>query len=138
MTRADWRSLSSCSWNSDSTNLPTYPMRTLRQEHSATLPSTKHTSPTSSKGRALTCRKPGRSSRQEDQCPPVMKIPMMCSAPTRSSATGRRWPPSLKKDRKSVVKGKSVSVRVDIGGRRLIHKKKTKNRHKQIHNQNRR
>src|SRR3546814_18908299 len=30
-----------------------------------------------------------------------------------------------KKDRKSVVKGKSVSVRVDLGGRRII-KKKTK------------
>src|SRR3546814_17769533 len=27
-------------------------------------------------------------------------------------------------DRKSVVKGKSVSVRVDLGGRRLINKKK--------------
>src|SRR3546814_10699728 len=29
-------------------------------------------------------------------------------------------------DRKSVVKGKSVSVRVDIGGRRIINKKKKK------------
>src|SRR3546814_13283919 len=29
-------------------------------------------------------------------------------------------------DRKSVVKGKSVSVRVDLGGRRSINKKKTK------------
>src|SRR3546814_4563523 len=28
------------------------------------------------------------------------------------------------KDRKSVVKGKSVSVRVDLGGRRIIKKKK--------------
>src|SRR3546814_21169587 len=32
-----------------------------------------------------------------------------------------------KRDRKSVVKGKSVSVRVDIGGSRLI-KKKTQNK----------
>src|SRR3546814_17006243 len=31
-----------------------------------------------------------------------------------------------KADRKSVVKGKSVSVRVDPGGRRIIKKKKTK------------
>src|SRR3546814_18750224 len=30
-------------------------------------------------------------------------------------------------DRKSVVEGKSVSVRVDIGGRRIIKKKKKKN-----------
>src|SRR3546814_12638658 len=30
-------------------------------------------------------------------------------------------------DRKSVVWGKSVSVRVDLGGRRIIKKKKTKN-----------
>src|SRR3546814_18897805 len=30
-------------------------------------------------------------------------------------------------DRKSVVEGKSVSVRVDLGGRRIIKKKKTLN-----------
>src|SRR3546814_11956506 len=30
-------------------------------------------------------------------------------------------------DRKSVVSGKSVSVRVDLGGRRIIKKKKTNN-----------
>src|SRR3546814_19549802 len=30
-------------------------------------------------------------------------------------------------DRTSVVKGKSVSVRVDLGGRRMIHKKKSVN-----------
>src|SRR3546814_13509100 len=33
----------------------------------------------------------------------------------------------LKEDRKSVVKGKSVSVRVDLGGRRSIKKKKRVN-----------
>src|SRR3546814_13129596 len=33
---------------------------------------------------------------------------------------------SLSKDRKSVVWGKSVSVRVDLGGRRIIKKKKRK------------
>src|SRR3546814_15565581 len=34
-------------------------------------------------------------------------------------------------DRKSVVKGKSVSVRVDLGGRGIIKKKRPNNRHKQ-------
>src|SRR3546814_13151616 len=32
----------------------------------------------------------------------------------------------LKADRKSVVEGESVSVRVDLGGRRIIKNKKTK------------
>src|SRR3546814_14278306 len=36
-------------------------------------------------------------------------------------------------DRKSVVKGKSVSVRVDLGGRRII-KKKKQNAQKKTHN----
>src|SRR3546814_19089207 len=35
------------------------------------------------------------------------------------------------KDRKSVVSGKSVSVRVDLGGRRIIKKKTTKRKNKQ-------
>src|SRR3546814_17730240 len=34
-------------------------------------------------------------------------------------------------DRKSVVQGKSVSVRVDLGGRRIIKKKKNKKTRKQ-------
>src|SRR3546814_13016874 len=33
--------------------------------------------------------------------------------------------PAIARDRKSVVKGKSVSVRVDLGGRRIIQKKHT-------------
>src|SRR3546814_13227508 len=38
-------------------------------------------------------------------------------------------------DRKSVVSGKSVSVRVDLGGRRIIKKKKTKiTEHYKYHN----
>src|SRR3546814_18422957 len=41
----------------------------------------------------------------------------------RSAFVGK---PSAGRDRKSVVSGKSVSVRVDLGGRRLI-KKKNKN-----------
>src|SRR3546814_21027012 len=34
--------------------------------------------------------------------------------------------PLMRGDRKSVVSGKSVSVRVDLGGRRIIKKKKIK------------
>src|SRR3546814_12556645 len=34
------------------------------------------------------------------------------------------WIKAARKDRKSVVEGKSVSVRVDLGGRRVIKKKK--------------
>src|SRR3546814_13892352 len=39
---------------------------------------------------------------------------------------GRNLSPA---DRKSVVEGKSVSVRVDLGGRRIIKKKKKKKQH---------
>src|SRR3546814_13729670 len=35
--------------------------------------------------------------------------------------------PHMLKDRKSVVQGKSVSVRVDLGGRRIIRQKTTRN-----------
>src|SRR3546814_12198012 len=49
---------------------------------------------------------------------PVTPIAFM---PTTSSALTFRYPA----DRKSVVSGKSVSVRVDIGGRRIIKQKKT-------------
>src|SRR3546814_19128802 len=38
---------------------------------------------------------------------------------------GRRRCPAFGRDRKSVVSGKSVSVRVDLGGRRIIKKKTT-------------
>src|SRR3546814_20966854 len=40
----------------------------------------------------------------------------------RGRSAVRHWP---RADRKSVVWGKSVSVRVDLGGRRRIQKKKT-------------
>src|SRR3546814_14016892 len=36
-------------------------------------------------------------------------------------------------DRKSVVSGKSVSVRVDLGGRRIIKKKTCRNQHRRPH-----
>src|SRR3546814_14563911 len=39
-------------------------------------------------------------------------------------------------DRKSVVAGKSVSVRVDHGGRRIIKKKKREQHHKTHHQKN--
>src|SRR3546814_18348839 len=38
----------------------------------------------------------------------------------------QRYAPAEAKDRKSVVSGKSVSVRVDLGGRRIIKKKTQK------------
>src|SRR3546814_13062276 len=44
---------------------------------------------------------------------------------------GRRHPCVADRDRKSVVSGKSVSVRVDLGGRRIIKKKK----HTKINNE---
>src|SRR3546814_13973795 len=45
-------------------------------------------------------------------CPPETRR-AGCASATRGAA----------RDRKSVVKGKSVSVRVDLGGRRIIKKK---------------
>src|SRR3546814_17688781 len=46
------------------------------------------------------------------------------SAPRRSAVwRSRSWPLAVSTDRKSVVSGKSVSVRVDLGGRRIIKKK---------------
>src|SRR3546814_19588203 len=39
-------------------------------------------------------------------------------------------------DRKSVVSGKRVSVRVDLGGRRIIKKKKETQRHSSINTKN--
>src|SRR3546814_10937129 len=48
----------------------------------------------------------------------------------RARRAGRRRPRACRADRKSVVKGKSVSVRVDLGGRRIIKKKNTKHEKK--------
>src|SRR3546814_15823306 len=51
------------------------------------------------------------------------------AAGTRRAATGARLAAGTARlDRKSDVSGKRVSVRVDLGGRRII-KKKTKNYH---------
>src|SRR3546814_20314653 len=47
------------------------------------------------------------------------------SGGTAGVPSRRQGPDALEReDRKSVVKGKSVSVRVDLGGRRIIKKKK--------------
>src|SRR3546814_1303036 len=46
--------------------------------------------------------------------------------PSRGAVPLYRYRKYPKRDRKSVVSGKSVSVRVDLGGRRIIKKKKTK------------
>src|SRR3546814_19325125 len=42
----------------------------------------------------------------------------------------------LRQDRKSVVEGKSVSVRVDLGGRRIIKKKKRERKEYRSYNKN--
>src|SRR3546814_12732137 len=52
-----------------------------------------------------------------------------CAAPTARKETGHKGviPGDAMLDRQSVVWGKSVSVRVDLGGRRIINKKKNIN-----------
>src|SRR3546814_19114549 len=49
-----------------------------------------------------------------------------CRADDRSGEMRRHVYQSYAVDRKSVVEGKSVSVRVDLGGRRIIKKKKNR------------
>src|SRR3546814_13806583 len=51
-----------------------------------------------------------------------------CSTKARQGAKGCPGITVPLEDRKSVVWGKRVSVRVDLGGRRIIKKKKTKKR----------
>src|SRR3546814_21099878 len=46
----------------------------------------------------------------------------------RRADAGARIARCSQRDRKSVVEGKSVSVRVDIGGRRIIKKKQKENK----------
>src|SRR3546814_17802643 len=54
-----------------------------------------------------------------------------------ADAIGRETRQDDRQDRKSVVEGKSVSVRVDLGGRRIIKKKNTKKLYKNTHNKQR-
>src|SRR3546814_7660728 len=64
-------------------------------------------------------------------CALPISSPPATSCASSASGTGRKrrggsaksW--RICKDRKSVVLGKSVSVRVDLGGRRIIKKKTT-------------
>src|SRR3546814_14493747 len=70
-------------------------------------------------------------------CSVALILTLTNSEPKRASSGGveirvifarpRHLPPGpTREDRKSVVKGKSVSVRVDLGGRRILKKKTTK------------
>src|SRR3546814_13173567 len=78
-----------------------------------------------SEGRAAPRReRTARKARRGDGKRPF--VPRRCRARravTRSIAASLAHGPG---DRKSVVEGKSVSVRVDLGGRRIIKKKTTK------------
>src|SRR3546814_12215521 len=50
-----------------------------------------------------------------------------------ANSSGRDVPDTiLSRDRKSVVSGKSVTVRVDLGGRRIIKKKKRQQQHRTV------
>src|SRR3546814_12180686 len=68
--------------------------------------------------------------------PPPRGDPAASAAPRARAGRGRSRPrprgwtagPPARRDRKSVVQGKSVSVRLDLGGRRII-KKKNKPKH---------
>src|SRR3546814_18237711 len=62
---------------------------------------------------------------------PICKLILSSRGPNRSSSSllpcrvSQASSAATNIDRKSVVEGKSVSVRVDLGGRRIIIKKKT-------------
>src|SRR3546814_16951101 len=56
--------------------------------------------------------------------------PAHADSPARSLSLLLRW---LRSDRQSVVSGKSVSVRVDLGGGRNYHKKKNSHSYTALH-----
>src|SRR3546814_12926885 len=73
------------------------------------------------------------SSDSEVLCPAIFTERLRIASPARrrsgaagglSSLISGGAAPAWRRDRKSVVEGKSVSVRVDLGGRRYIKKKK--------------
>src|SRR3546814_18997187 len=74
------------------------------------------------------CRRPRILARRAASARTKAALHVRCFAGSceKASSTTRKsrssW--STRRDRKSVVKGKSVSVRVDLGGRRRIKKKK--------------
>src|SRR3546814_21057115 len=69
------------------------------------------------------------------RCPAACSAPSASAPSARSFASSMIWKPTSElvepssRDRKSVVSGKRVSVRVDLGGRRIIKKKKQKKAH---------
>src|SRR3546814_16060109 len=70
-----------------------------------------------------------------DPAPEREALPFVGIEPARGDHLGMHHPRAEHfQDRTSVVKGKSVSVRVDLGGRRII-KQKTKNKIKRSKNQ---
>src|SRR3546814_21126910 len=82
-----------------------------------------------------------------DVCSSDLPVCLRCALPRTRCATLLATPngtavanpgpdiPSVPRDRKSVVWGKSVSVRVDLGGRRIIKKKNKCSSIKTINNQ---
>src|SRR3546814_17064472 len=98
--------------------------------------------------RARRCRKPGGDKGAEQfglyQCGAGLSLDRrralspLCRARTRQRyrASARRAAGGGIGDRKSVVSGKSVSVRVDTGGRRICTKKQIENHRDSQHNQN--
>src|SRR3546814_20344180 len=70
---------------------------------------------------------------EEEAIQGVADVVVMRDVRARPAAAVERIDP---RDRKSVVEGKSVSVRVDLGGRRTINKKtkKIKNHSRQTNN----
>src|SRR3546814_14057441 len=71
-------------------------------------------------------RRPADRRRSQPRSPaPVRRHVPRQRSQARSDAPGSRraWRRAARQDRKSVVSGKSVSVRVNLGGRRIIKKK---------------
>src|SRR3546814_14102807 len=62
-----------------------------------------------------------------DVAPCAASAPAVCTGNGRFQGRYRLPRPDVVEDRKSVVWGKRVSVRVDLGGRRTIKKKKIEN-----------
>src|SRR3546814_19176307 len=68
-----------------------------------------------------TCRSPGGTPVYRRRMP---RASVACGGNPRGDDPQARPLGAMALDRKSVVEGKSVSVRVDLGGRRIINKKK--------------
>src|SRR3546814_17330549 len=81
---------------------------------------------------------PGNRARQRQRAPARLRIPVPAPGQRTARPAGLGRPPQprgrgepprrglrRRPDRKSVVEGKSVSVRVDLGCRRIIKQKKT-------------